>query len=173
MHDAHDAHDAHGAPGWLTDPERDDQERYWSGSTWTDRVRPASSTGPRRLPDHVPDLQRALAAATADIDEVEERLSNLFERSDGGTRAPRPDSGVDAGEAIHAGEAATDFVEDELELPDEQPPPDAASEGEDAVHGTHAGAEDPAVRALDAALAAEEPDTGAEKRGRRFFRRRS
>ena len=43
-----------------------------------------------RLPDHVPELQRALADATADIDEVEDRLSTLFERTDGAP--PRTDA---------------------------------------------------------------------------------
>ena len=68
--------------GWMPDPEHPDQERYWSGSTWTDRVRPATGLRSLHLPDHVPELQRALAAATADIDAVEARLSVLFDRSD-------------------------------------------------------------------------------------------
>ncbi len=72
------------APGWKPDPEREDQERYWSGSAWTDRVRPAGKAGSLHLPEHVHHLQRALSAATADIDAVEDRLATLFERSDGG-----------------------------------------------------------------------------------------
>ena len=71
------------APGWKPDPEREDQERYWSGSAWTDRVRPAGKAGSLHLPEHVPHLHRALSAATADIDAVEDRLSVLFERTEG------------------------------------------------------------------------------------------
>ena len=79
-------------PGWLPDPQGEAQERYWSGSAWTDRVRPAGRSRSMHLPEHVPELQRALAAATADIDEVEDRLSTLFERTDGAPprAAPRP-----------------------------------------------------------------------------------
>src|SRR5208283_4982802 len=69
-------------PGWLPDPEDGDRERYWNGSDWTDRVRPAGKARSLRLPDHVPELQRALAGATADIDEVEDRLSTMFDRAD-------------------------------------------------------------------------------------------
>ena len=69
-------------PGWLPDPEDGDRERYWNGSDWTDRVRPAGKARSLRLPEHVPELQRALAGATADIDEVEDRLSTLFDRAD-------------------------------------------------------------------------------------------
>jgi hypothetical protein len=75
-------------PGWLPDPEDGGRERYWSGSDWTDRVRPAGKTRSLRLPDHVPELQRALAGATADIDAVEDRLSTLFDRTDGAARPP-------------------------------------------------------------------------------------
>jgi len=69
-------------PGWLPDPEDGDRERYWNGSDWTDRVRPAGKGRSLHLPEHVPELQRALAAATADIDAVEDRLSTLFDRAD-------------------------------------------------------------------------------------------
>src|SRR5271157_1623236 len=31
-------------PGWLPDPKDGDRERYWNGSDWTDRVRPAGKT---------------------------------------------------------------------------------------------------------------------------------
>ena len=73
------------APGWQPDPERDDQERYWDGSAWTDRVRPTAAGGAGSLPEpeHVAELHRALSAATADIDAVEARLSTLFERTGG------------------------------------------------------------------------------------------
>lgn len=36
-----------------------------------------------RVPDHLPQLHRALAEAITDIDAVEARLSDLFERTDG------------------------------------------------------------------------------------------
>jgi hypothetical protein len=75
--------------GWRPDPERDDQERYWSGAAWTDRVRPAGKSGSLHLPEHVPELQRALSAATADIDAVEDRLATLFHRTDGSDGADR------------------------------------------------------------------------------------
>ncbi len=95
-------------PGWMPDPEDAEQERFWSGSQWTDRVRPATTSNSLHLPEHVPELQRALAAATADIDEVEARLSVLFDRSGdrAGSSAPPArertvrvdrDSEVDAG----------------------------------------------------------------------------
>ena len=77
-------------PGWLPDPEHEDQERYWNGSEWTDRVRPAGKGRSLHLPEHVPELQRALAAATADIDAVEDRLSNLFDRTEGKTHRLQP-----------------------------------------------------------------------------------
>ena len=70
------------APGWRTDPENEAEERYWDGCTWTDLVRPAGKAIVMHLPEHVPELQRALAAATADIDEVEDRLSTLFDRTE-------------------------------------------------------------------------------------------
>ena len=80
-------------PGWRSDPEDEAQERYWSGSAWTDRVRPAGRSRSLHLPEHVPDLQRALAASTADIDAVEDRLSTMFKRTDG---AAPPYRGADA-----------------------------------------------------------------------------
>ncbi len=81
------------AAGWLPDPEREGEERYWSGCAWTDHVRPAGKSVTLRLPEHVADLQRALAASTADIDAVEDRLSTLFKRAErpnapGTRRAP-------------------------------------------------------------------------------------
>ena len=79
--------------GWLPDPEQEGQERFWDGEAWTDEVRPDGSEDTRlaHLPEHVPELQRALAAATADIDSVEDRLSTLFDRSEGASgQGPRP-----------------------------------------------------------------------------------
>jgi hypothetical protein len=130
------------APGWLPDPESHDQERYWNGSGWTDRVRPAGMGAPLFEPGHAPDLQRALAAATADIDAVEERLSVLFERTEAG------DGGDDAGApaSATAGGAA----------------PLARRDA-----GGDYGDADAAFTELDAALAAEEADQPDEpdKRG--------
>ncbi|HEY6428132.1 MAG TPA: DUF2510 domain-containing protein, partial [Acidimicrobiales bacterium] len=93
--------------GWLPDPDVEGQERFWDGTEWTDQVRPVDEEpdfrGRLHLPDHVPELQRALAAATADIDDVEARLSTLFDRGQGkrGARA-----GADAGAGAGAGDAA-------------------------------------------------------------------
>ena len=77
-------------PGWLPDPADGDRERYWNGSDWTDRVRPAGKARTLRLPDHVPELQRALAGATADIDAVEDRLSAMFDRTAAPAEQPAP-----------------------------------------------------------------------------------
>jgi hypothetical protein len=66
------------------------QERFWDGSEWTDQGRPDGLAVRRvHLPEHVPELQRALAAATAEIDSVEDRLSVLFDRSGAAPSGPR------------------------------------------------------------------------------------
>jgi len=146
------------APGWLTDPVKEGQERYWSGTAWTDRVRPAGRARSLRLPEHVPQLQRALAAATADIDAVEDHLSDLFDRTDG-TTVPASAPGADVDEALDLGLAGE--VAEDVDLVEERSRP----EGDD----------DGAFAELDAALAAEEPhDPGEldEKARRGLFRRR-
>ena len=77
--------------GWRRDRADERYERYWDGAAWTERVRPAEAPVRRaraRVPDHVPELHRALASATNDIDAVEDLLSALFERTDA-VRAPR------------------------------------------------------------------------------------
>jgi hypothetical protein len=177
----------HDGPGWLPDPEHDGQERYWDGSGWTDQVRPGGSPPGSRLhlPEHVPELQRALAAATADIDEVEDRLSTLFDRTGNPAGAgavhrapaapppPRPEG------ALHEefDTMAADGVDD-VELADAgaDVEVDADVEGEgyaggdgDADTGADGEGDDDAFAELDEALAAEAPD----KPERRFFRRRS
>ena len=77
--------DGGGEEDWRLESHQPGQERFWDGSEWTDQVRPdGSGVPPAHLPEHVPELQRALAAATADIDSVEDRLSVLFDRSGGG-----------------------------------------------------------------------------------------
>jgi len=166
------------SPGWLPDPERQGQERYWSGSDWTDRVRPAGKGRSLHLPEHVPELQRALAAATADIDAVEDRLSTLFDRNDDvqhpttsrQTPPPAPPP------------AAQDGDDEEIPgLYDE----DVGVE-DDAIHAEFVGAtaqggdglqedgdDDGAFTELDAALVAEEPEQVEPEGKRGFFRRRS
>jgi hypothetical protein len=125
------------APGWLPDPEVAGQERYWNGTAWTDRVRLAGTGEASRLPEHVPDLHRALAAATADIDEVEDRLSLLFERTDdaGGRgaadRAMSPGTTPTGGRDVGGGAGAdADFAELDAALAAEQADqPDEAGKG--------------------------------------------
>ncbi len=143
-----------GAPGWLPDPEVDGQERYWNGTAWTDRVRLAGTGQAPRLPEHVPDLHRALAAATADIDAVEDRLSLLFERTDDAGGRGAADRGMSKG-TTPAGGRHVEGV---------------------AGPGPAAGAD---FAELDAALAAEQPDQpdgpgkGEGTAKRRMFRRRT
>jgi hypothetical protein len=159
------------APGWKQDPERDDRERYWSGSNWTERVRPAGKAGSLHVPEHVPHLQRALSAATADIDAVEDRLSMLFERADGDrlpvssspppipSSRPFPTSArADPGDdEIIDLFVEVDGVDEDHDPTHEQP---AATVD---VHDLDAADEDGAFAALDAALAAEEPDERDER----------
>jgi len=161
------------AAGWQPDPDPDrhDQERYWSGSTWTDRVRPVGSAGPAdRAPDHVPQLHRAMSAAAADLDAVDDRISTLFER----TEEPRPvrtppmkgaatDTDDDIIELFEDGDVATsdDDRSDGAVVVDRK---DVISEYEELASGTFAD--------LDAELASEEPDQPGKAK-RRMFRRRA
>jgi hypothetical protein len=167
------------APGWLPDPEREDQERYWNGSAWTDRVRPAGKGRSLHLPEHVPELQRALAAATADIDAVEDRLSNLFDRTEGAPHPSRPSQPPPAErppEPSAEDEEIIDLYDEEDDAPGvEEEPVDEQGTGttdqgpnteDDDADDDDA---DGAFAELDAALAAEEPEE--PKRG--LFRRRS
>jgi hypothetical protein len=173
------------AAGWQPDPEREDQERYWNGSEWTDRVRPAGKARSLHLPEHVPELQRALAAATADIDAVEDRLSTLFDRTEGKTQpGSAPAAPPSPKPAPTPTNAEPDTDDDELiDLLDE---PDDVDD-QDPIHEEFAGPtddgaadvddgqdEDGAFAELDAALVAEEPEDSQEPESkRRFFRRRS
>jgi hypothetical protein len=160
-------------PGWRPDPVDGDQERYWNGSDWTDRVRPAGRSRSLRLPEHVPELQRALAASTADIDAVEDRLSTLFDRTDG----PAPASGFSPARPL----PPTNWRGDDREGDDvfTQLDHDVVDSGDEVdaepVHAEFAelGDEgDDAFAELDAALVTEEPDQPeGSKRG--LFRRRS
>ena len=166
-------------PGWFADPEDEAQERYWNGSAWTDRVRPAGRSRSLRLPEHVPELQRALAAATADIDAVEDRLSTMFERTDGaGCRRARP---------RHRAEPHDDrdvFAEADTEAgrgQRERRRRRARGAGPYGCGGSlREGQDDEAFAELNAALASEEPErrgadepeeSGKPKRG--LFRRHS
>jgi hypothetical protein len=166
-------------PGWLPDPEEEDQERYWSGSLWTDRVRPAGTGRSFQLAGHAPELQRALAAGTADIEAVEERLSNLFDRTAGrpvppaGSGAPSvPTRPHDAGAPIADGDAQRiEFEEDPIDV-------EVEAAADEPVHAEFTEPPEPdeeddaaAFAELDAALATEEPEEAP--RGRGLFRRRS
>jgi hypothetical protein len=180
------------AAGWQPDPEREDQERYWNGSEWTDRVRPAGKARSLHLPEHVPELQRALAASTADIDAVEDRLSNLFDRTEGKTQPDSARAVPAAPRAPASPEPAPTTAEPDLdddEIIDLLDEPDDVSDDEDPIHEEFAGPtgggrvdaevddgedDDAAFAELDAALAAEEPEESEEPASkRRFFRRRS
>jgi hypothetical protein len=167
--------------GWLPDPDVEGQERFWDGTEWTDQVRPVDEEpdfrGRLHLPDHVPELQRALAAATADIDDVEARLSTLFDRGQG-KRGARAGADAGAGGGAGAGDAARGGapIHDEFggasgaggdaSSHDGGDPIPTGGEGTGAVSGED---DEETFAELDAALAAEAP----EKSERRFFKRRS
>ena len=154
-------------PGWLPDPEHEGQERYWNGSDWTDQVRPVGSTGSLHLPEHVPELQRALAAATADIDQIEDRLSTLFDRTGspaGAGAVHRPAVDAPAPRVPEDGVLHEEFEADDVDADDDDV--DDVDDVDDADEGE---GDDDAFAELDEALAAEAPD----KPERRFFRRRS
>jgi len=161
-------------PGWLPDPEDEAQERWWSGSAWTDRVRPAGKSRSLHLPEHVPELQRALAAATADIDEVEDRLSTLFERTDG--TPPKATPRAPAAEVRHdPPDDADAFRDADAEAAEGQIEVDPAPIHPEFADLSGDGGDDEAFAELNAALAAEEPEE-TEAPGqprRRLFRRRS
>jgi hypothetical protein len=163
--------------GWRTDPDHPGQERFWDGYEWTDQVRP-DGPGVRRphLPEHVPELQRALAAATADIDSVEDRLSSLFDRS-AGRNPPGPRSSttllgplddhrgqrdVNSGSSSggNADENWDELDDDDVVLEDFHEDPEEF-EGEDDVE-VHPAAddldEDDVLSDVDAALALEAPE---------------
>ena len=154
--------------GWLADPDVAGQERYWDGAEWTDQVRAVEEEPDRRrrlhLPDHVPELQRALAAATADIDDVEARLSTLFERG-GGKRGRRATESAGARAASAAGPPIHEEFGGAFSTQAGGDPIPTGGEGA----GLLSGDDDETFAELDAALAAEEPD----KPERRIFRRRS
>jgi hypothetical protein len=148
---------------WRSDSERGDQER------------PAGKGAPPRLPEHGPQLHRALAAATADIDAVEDRLSTLFERTEGvstprssriapGRPPVRPrDDGDDIIELFEPGDVNVDEADDDADA-------DAVTRRREQSDAE--GTADGAFARLDADLAAEAPDEPVPTK-RRLFRRHS
>jgi hypothetical protein len=193
------------AAEWGADSERDDQEGSWDGDAWTDEVRPGGSGADfGRSPDHVPQLHRAMSEAAEDLDAVEDRLSTLFDRTEGpGPGSPtRPAStqrstlhpefaaGTGTTGADDDDDVVSDDDDDILDLFEDgdseaeeadddigfaQPATTATAtvadrmaiigEYEDDIGGDFA--------ALDAELAAEEPDDPAGKGKRRKFGRRA
>lgn len=158
------------ASGWLPDPDHEGQERFWDGAEWTDEVRPVDEEpefrGRLNLPDHVPELQRALAAATADIDDVEAKLSNLFDRGQGKGRGRKE---AEAPQEAPVGSPVHEEFEGGAGVVSSEEAGDPMNMGRDGA-GELSGDDDEATFAeLDEALAAEAP----EKPDRRFFKRRS
>jgi hypothetical protein len=183
--------------GWFADPEVEGQERYFDGSEWTTETRPADpEVPPAHLPDHVPELQRAFAAATADIEDVEARLGRLFDRAQGvepGTNKarkaiePQPDPEAEpkpaAEPAVHDAFALSTDADAEADI-DAEADSDADAESESApgpepvnpqavgvesLLGTVEDEDDDSLAELDEALATEQP----EKLKRGVFRKRS
>ena len=116
-----------------------------SESAGADGARPPGSGGSSGVPEHGPQLHRALVAATTGIDAVEDRLSTLFARTDG-------DSTASSGSSVPLQvRPDQDVVDDDVRLRHDET---AAAFAE-----------------LDAALASEEPDEPNPAR-RTFFRRR-
>jgi hypothetical protein len=152
--------------GWFADPEVEGQERYFDGSEWTTETRPADSDVPlHHLPDHAGELQRALAAATNDIDDVEDRLGNLFDRAEqhgerGGLARKQAEAQAAAGRADE-GKALSESTDQDAADSEEEWLVDAAGDFDD---------DDDTLADLDEALASEEPEK--VKKGS-LFRRRS
>ena len=199
---AEDSEDADGSEdfddsdvsGWFADPDVEGQERFFDGSEWTTETRsadPDPGVSLHHLPDHAGELQRALAAATDDIDDVEDRLGTLFDRAEQSGERQGRGSKRHRSDAVESSPADEDdetwLIDDEDE--DE---PAAGSEsgsdpGSDPGQNVYAGepgsiergvalaagagqvddADDDALAELDEALAHEEP----EKVKRKFFRR--
>ena len=165
--DAWDSEGSEGA-GWLADPDVEGQERYHDGSEWTSETRSAQPDAPQfHLPDHAGELQRALAAATGDIEDVEDRLGTLFDRAERhgarGGRA-RKEVGADAADRSAQGRDRADPLEEE--------PAGWLVEDGDASESATGGAsedDDDALPELDEDLASEKP----EKVKKGLFRRRS
>jgi hypothetical protein len=163
--DGWDSEGSEGA-GWFADPDVEGQERYYDGSEWTSETRSGEPDAPvSHLPDHAGELQRALAAATSDIDDVEDRLGTLFDRAeqhgerDGRARKQAAD---EAAERAAEGRALAESVE--------QTGADSGWQaGSPRAGGAGGDDDDDAFADLDEALASEEP----EKVKKSLFRRRS
>jgi hypothetical protein len=153
--------------GWFADPDVEGQERYFDGSEWSTETRPADLDTPlHHLPDHAGELQRALAAATNDIDDVEDRLGNLFDRAEqhgkrGGLARKQAEAQAAAGRADE-GKALAESTEQDAADSEEEWLVDGAGDDFDD--------DDDALADLDEALASEEPEK-VKKGG--LFRRRS
>lgn len=164
--------------GWFADPDVEGQERYYDGSEWTSETRSVDLGAPdQHLPDHAGELQRALAAATDDIDDVEDRLGTLFDRAEqrgqrgGRARQQTAERRVDdAGDGASGDEAEAGDADDEVWDEDEDWL--SGSEAEAALDAGRDGGDDDddALTELDEALASEEPEQ-LKKGG--LFRRRS
>jgi hypothetical protein len=167
--DTWDSETSEGA-GWFADPDVEGQERYFDGSEWTSESRPADVDTPlHHLPDHAGELQRALAAATNDIDDVEDRLGNLFDRAQqqgerGGRAREQAEAQAAAGRAAEGKALAESTEQGEVDAEEEWLIDDA---GEDVAFDDE---DDDALADLDEALASEEPEK-VKKGG--LFRRRS
>jgi hypothetical protein len=189
------------AAGWQPepglDPDADDRGRPWDSDgdggkgAWPDEVRPDGlDLGSLRPPDHVLQLHRAMSEAAEDLDAVEDRLSTLFERTEGPGQgsAPRPapveQSTLHPEFAVGAGtpDAADDDDDEIFDLFEDGDVEEADDEVGFAQHATVTDRraiigeyEDDIggdFAALDAELVAEEPDGPAEPK-RRMFRRRA
>jgi hypothetical protein len=119
--DSDDWSDSTEGSGWFADPTVEGQERYFDGHEWTSETRLVDVGGPEsHLPDHAGELQRALAAATDDIDEVEDRLGNLFERierrDERGGRAAKKKADSEVDREVAEAPAGEDDDEDEVWL---------------------------------------------------------
>jgi hypothetical protein len=173
------------AAGWQPDPGLDpdagDRERPWEGDglgdAWADEVRP---------PDHVPQLHKAMSEAAEDLGAVEDRLSTLFERTEGPGPEPlqrkiSPTEGTGAvtGTAAAAAPAGDDEIFDLFEDGESDEADDDVGIAEPVVTDRRAiiGEYEDDIGGdfaeLDAELAAEEPDEPAGKGKRRKFRRRA
>jgi hypothetical protein len=182
------------AAGWQPDPDDADQERYWSGTDWTDDVRPSAevrsfggtgATVAHGAPDHIPQLHRALSAAAADLDAMEDRISTLFDRRDdaparttsgAGTvvAAPAETEVVSAGmtddDIIDIfGEGDVAWTEDDAHVA--IAPGDSRVADRMAIISQYEEDIGGAFSDLDAELAAETPDDNGKDTRRRFGRR--
>lgn len=171
--DGWDAEGSEGA-GWFADPDVEGQERYYDGSEWTSETRSAEPDAPKsHLPDHAGELQRALAAATGDIDDVEDRLGSLFDRAEQqgqrGGRARKQAEEEAAARAAQGRALADSVAQDGADEDDEEWLVDDDDEGESGLATGGAGDDDDdALPDLDEDLAHEEP----EKVKKGLFRRR-